>query len=142
MARLGALLFNLVCSPCPFWLLSFISHTQQDCYRSRCLRAGAPQTTFPGACLSGCQWRSARTQTQCEKLCYDNYISKEDNPGGGVLHTKNRRPHYQQKLVTSCQYGCAARCNGLPDEKAVGCLTHFAGGLKGQCEAQTLRRLR
>ena len=111
--------------------------TIQDCYKNRCLKAGPPYTSFPGACLNGCQWRAGRSKDECEKFCRDSYIVKRD-----VLHTQGDSAYYQDKLVTSCKFGCRARCNNLPDERAVGCLQFFSGGIKGQCEAQSLRRLR
>lgn len=109
----------------------------QDCYKNRCLQAGSPYTSFPGACLNGCQWRAGRTNAQCSKFCQDSYITKQD-----VLHTQNDAPYYQEQLVISCRFGCDKRCNGVQEKKAVGCLAMFSGGIKGDCEAQSLRRLR
>lgn len=108
-----------------------------DCYKNRCLKAGGPYTSFPGACLTGCQWRAGRTKAECDKFCYDSYIVKKS-----IIHTRKDSAFYQAKLVTVCQYGCDKRCNGLTNAKAVGCLARFTGGLEGACEAQSLRLLR
>lgn len=109
----------------------------QDCYQSRCVKYGQSATkSFPGACLSGCQWRAGRTEPECEKFCDDAFRVQK------MAHTVNDGAYYVDKLVESCKTGCGNRCNGMKEEKAVGCLQFFSGGVKGQCNAQQLRRLR